>query len=59
MTLGMQKYGRKEGKTTKNKRKQQKNILFFIKNLYFKWEGGEGVEGTEVPECSFQHFHAL
>lgn len=58
MTLGMQKYGRKEGETTKNKRKQQKNYLFLIKNTYFKWGREEGAEGTEVPECSYQDLHA-
>lgn len=51
MTLGMQKYGKKEGETTKNKRKQQENnILFFIKNVYLKWGRGEGAEDAEVPE---------
>lgn len=56
----MQKYGGKEGKTTKNKRKrQEKSIFFFIKNIYLKCGRGEEAEDAEVPECTFQHLHAL
>lgn len=45
MTLGMQKYGGMEGKTTKHKRKRQKKIIFFNKEHIFKMGekgGGRG-----------------
>lgn len=48
MTLGMQKYGRKEGKTTKNKRKQQKKNCFYKEHIFKMGERGGG-KGYRSP----------
>lgn len=56
MTLGMQKYGRKEGKTTKNKRKQQKKYFGFYQELIFSMGGRGGGRGYRSPGVLFPAF---
>lgn len=56
MTLGMQKYGRKEGKTTKNKRKQQKKYFGFYQELIFSMRGRGGGRGHRSPRVLFPAF---
>lgn len=56
MTLGMQKYGRKEGNTTKNKRKQQKKYFGFYQELIFSMGGRGGGRGYRSPGVLFPAF---